>query len=307
MPNHPPALIAMRGLPASGKSTYARLWVEQDRAHRARVNRDDLRAMVDNSVYVEGVTERRILAARDALIAGLLAKGLSVICDDTNLPARTIRDLAGVARRARAAFDVIDFTDVPIETCILRDAIRTDKKPVGEAVIRDMQARFLRGKPYPLPLPAEPPADAPGGLYAPRPGTPEAVLVDIDGTVALHGTRSPFDETRVHEDRPNLPVIEAVRAEHAAGRLVVFMSGRTAACRQATRAWLAEHVDIPIAGLHMRPVGDTRRDSVVKSELFDAHVRDQFNIRRVYDDRDQVVAMWRGLGLTVLQVAPGNF
>jgi predicted kinase len=301
-------LIITRGLPASGKTTHARQWVAGDRAHRARVNRDDLRTMLDDGQFERGVTEPRILAARDAAILGLLGKGLSVICDDTNLPQRTARDLAALARRAGADFAVYDYTHVPLETCLERNAARADKVPVPEDAIRDMHARYLAGRAYPLPLPEEP-ADASGegGLYEPKPGTPYAVLVDIDGTVALKGARSPFDETRVHEDRPNVPVIEVVRQESAAGKRVIFMSGRTDACRAATEEWLRVHFGVPWEALHMRPAGDTRKDSVVKRELFDRHVRDRYDVRRVYDDRDQVVAMWRSLGLTCLAVAEGNF
>lgn len=301
-------LIITRGLPGSGKTTHARQWVAGDRAHRARVNRDDLRAMLDDGEFQKGVTEPRILAARDAAILGLLRKGLSVICDDTNLPQRTARDLAALARQAGADFAVYDYSGVPLETCLERNAGRTDKQPVPEAAIRDMHARYLAGRGFPLPLPEEP-ADASGeaALYEPKPGTPYAVLVDIDGTVALKGARSPFDETRVHEDRPNVRVIEAIITEHLIGKRVIFMSGRTDTCREATEKWLRENVGIPWEALHMRPAGDMRKDSVVKRELFDRHVRDHFDIRRVYDDRDQVVAMWRSLGLTCMQVAEGNF
>jgi predicted kinase len=302
-----PTLIITRGLPASGKSTRARAWVDARRAHRARVNRDDLRTMLDYGVFEKGVTEPRILAARDALILGLLAKGLDVICDDTNLPQRSARDLARLARRAGAGFEVEDFTDVPLETCIERDAARGDKKPVGEAVIRDMHARYLAGRVLPLPLPEEPTGAISAVAYEARPGTPRAVMVDIDGTVALMGARSPFDETRVHEDRPNLAVITVVRAMVAAGNAVVFLSGRTAACREATYLWLNKHAAVPFQGLYMRAEGDTRKDAIVKGELFDRHVREHYDVTCVLDDRDQVVAMWRSLGLTVLQVADGNF
>lgn len=301
-------LVITRGMPGSGKTTYARQWVADDRAHRARVNRDDLRAMLDDGAFVKGVTEPRVIAARDAAISSLLRQGVDVICDDTNLPQRTARDLVRLAARAGAELAVVDMTDVPLETCLLWNGRRADKLPVPEDAIRDMHSRYLAGRGFPLPLPEET-ADttAVGALYEPKPGTPPAVLVDIDGTVALKGARSPFDETRVHEDRPNLPVIEAVRQEHATGQRVIFMSGRTDACRGATEEWLRVHVGVPWEALHMRPAGDMRKDSVVKRELFDAHVREHYDVRRVYDDRGQVVAMWRSLGLTCLAVAEGNF
>jgi predicted kinase len=302
------SLLITRGLPGSGKTTFARRWVAEDREHRARVNRDDIRAMLDDSQFVKGVTEPRVLAARDAAILSLLAKGIDTICDDTNLPQRTARDLAKLAKRAGAELTVVDLTDIPLADCLARNAARTDKTPVPEDAVRDMHARFLAGRPWPLPLPEEPAADATAiELYEPKPGTPKAVLVDIDGTTALMAARSPFDETRVHEDRPNAPVITVIRALADAGNAVVFLSGRTDACRAATHQWLLEHVRVPFQALHMRPAGDMRKDAIVKRELFDQHVRDRYDVVCVLDDRDQVVAAWRELGLTCLQVAPGNF
>lgn len=50
-----------------------------------------------------------------------------------------------------------------------------------------------------------------------------------------------------------------------------------------------------------------RKDSIAKHELFDEHIRDRYRIAFVLDDRDQVVKMWRSLGLTVFQVADGTF
>jgi predicted kinase len=301
-------LLITRGLPGCGKTTFAREWVAADREHRARVNRDDLRVMLDHGQFVKGVTEPRVLAARDAAVFSLLSKGVDTICDDTNLPQRTARDLAKLAKRTGAELAVIDLTDVPLETCLDRNAVRTDKPPVPDAVIKDMHARYLAGRAHPLPLPEEPVAEADGLVpYEPKPGTPRAVIVDIDGTTALMAARSPFDETRVHEDRPNTPVITVIRAMAAAGNAVVFLSGRTNGCRAATCEWLCEHAGVPFQGLYMRAIGDGRKDAVVKLELFDRHVRDAYDVTCVLDDRDQVVEMWRSLGLTCLQVAPGAF
>ncbi|GAA4203268.1 phosphatase domain-containing protein [Actinocatenispora rupis] len=138
-------------------------------------------------------------------------------------------------------------------------------------------------------------------------GWPSAVLVDVDGTVALRGDRSPYDERRVHRDTPNHPVVATVRALAAAGHRIVYCSGRTEGCREATQRWLAEHVAVPYEALHMRPVGDTRKDSVVKTELYRRHIAPRYRVLLVLDDRNQVVRAWRDLGLTVLQVADGDF
>ena len=298
-------LIITRGIPGSGKSTWAREWVSEDPTHRAEVNRDQLRAMMHGG-FVDA--ERMVTVARDAMIRDLLGRDVDVVCSDTNLPQRTARDLAKLARRVGADFAVKDMTDVPLLTCLGRNQLREDKEPVPERVILDMHNRYvaaLNGKPLPPPTEVEETVAA--DPYVPDPGLQSAVLVDIDGTTALMGSRNPFDETRVHEDRPNQPVIDAVKQEYDAGHSVIFMSGRSEVCLLETNQWLIDNVKVPFIGPIMRPAGDTRKDAVLKRELFDRYVRNHFNVVRVYDDRNQVVQMWRELGLTVLQVAPGDF
>jgi hypothetical protein len=147
---------------------------------------------------------------------------------------------------------------------------------------------------------------------APHPETAGVFLVDIDGTVAIRdeaspGCRGPFDWARVGEDLPNGPVITVVRALAAAGYRIIYLSGRSDECRAATGMWIAEHVGVPGEALLMRRKGDHRPDQVVKRELYRRLVKPQYEVIAVLDDRAKVVRMWRGLGLTVLQVAEGNF
>jgi len=296
-----PTLTITRGLPASGKSTWAR-----EQRHAARVNRDDLRLMMHGGWTALGTHEKRVTIAQRAAVEALLRAGVDVVCDDTNLRSRVVRDLAELAVACGAAVVVRDFTDVPVEECIRRDALREPPARVGEEAIRGMHQRYLAGRKLPLPVPSFDAAPV-TIVYEPPAGMPDAVLVDIDGTVALMNGRSPYDMTRVGEDAPNLAVISAVRAMHAAGHRIVFCSGRTDDCREATERWLAEHVGVPYEGLYMRVTGDARRDSVVKAEIFERDIRSRYRIVGVFDDRDQVVRMWRALGLTVFQVAEGNF
>jgi hypothetical protein len=57
----------------------------------------------------------------------------------------------------------------------------------------------------------------------------------------------------------------------------------------------------------MREAGDSRKDSIVKQELYERHIKPSYDVFVVLDDRNQVVDMWRSLGLVCLQVAPGDF
>lgn len=313
-------LVITRGLPASGKTTYAQGWVDEDRAHRARVNRDDLRRMVDDGEFIKGVTEQRIQVIRNAAIVNLLQRGVSVVCDDTNLDNRTCRDLYGIAKRAKAEVKFTDFTHTTLETCLARNAVREDKEPVPQYVLQDMHRKFIQGKPYPLPFTPTSAESRLQDLYEPDESLPRAFICDIDGTVALKGDRNPYDETCVREDWPNPRVIEVVENHIKLGYRPIFLSGRTEGCRIDTWNWLTENIQYDELNavndygqiekrflLLMRAVGDNRKDSIVKREIFD-RIRHKFNVRFVLDDRDQVVEMWRDeLGLTCMQVAPGAF
>ncbi len=305
-------LVITRGLPASGKSTWARQWVAQDPEIRARVNRDDLRANLYGADRCSYPQESAITAVQQAAVVALLAAGRSVVVDDLHLRARYVSGWVAVAAGAGASFAVQDFTDVPVEECVRRDGERAARgdRAVGAEVIRDLHARFLasgRGLPASVLVP-KPALDA-GPAYVPDPALPAAWLVDIDGTLALmstvKGARSPFDWNRVGEDEPNPAVVELVRALSATAEIVV-MSGRDEVCRELTEKWLATY-GVPHQALFMRPAGDVRRDSIVKRELFEAQVAHRWAVRGVVDDRRQVVEMWRGLGLMCAQVAPGDF
>jgi predicted kinase len=302
MPYRAPRLIITRGLPASGKTTYARglqPWV-------VRVNRDDLRRMLHGEPLLTDRAERAVTIASFSLVDRLLEAGVDVCVDDTNLRQRLVRDWAGLAARHGATFEVRDFTDVPVDECVRRDATRPKDERVGEAAIRSMYQRYLAGRRLPLPVPtvaAAPAADR----YEPPPDAPEVVLVDIDGTVALLGDRHHLDLHRVTEDQPNHAVIAAVRAMHAAGYGVIYCTGRDESSRAGTERWLAAHVGVPYLALHMRGYGDHRRDAVVKRDIFQREIAGGYRVVGVFDDRQHVVRMWRDLGLTVFQVAEGDF
>lgn len=298
-----------RGLPASGKTTWARERVaSQPPGSIVRLNRDDLRVMMYGPDYrsPKYEAEERVTTVQQGSVVDLLRGGTDVIVDDTNLRVKYVRALLALADRAGVKANVVDtFLEVDVDECVRRDADRA--RPVGEQVIRGMHQKFLSGG-RTLHVPSLDTA-ATGKPYHPVPGTPSAVMVDIDGTVALHGDRNPYDTSRYHEDLPNSAVVETVAMAWESGRRVLFCSGRSEEFRAVTATWLSDHVLPAAAGweLHMRPAGDTRNDAVVKLELFDRHIRDRFDVRWVLDDRTRVVEAWRSIGLTVFQVAPGDF
>jgi predicted kinase len=130
-----------RGLPASGKSTWAReKQAEFPLGDIKRVNKDDLRAMLDAGKW-SPENEAFVVYVRDCIVVAALKKGKSVIVDDTNLaPEHEVR-LRELAHKNGAAFELVDFTHASPEECIGRDRTRADS--VGEEVIRGMWDQFL--------------------------------------------------------------------------------------------------------------------------------------------------------------------
>lgn len=304
-------LTALRGLSGSGKSTRAAEIAKDTGA--VIVNRDSLRKMLFNVPWTgKQEDEDRVTIAEKAQVRALLKSGTSVVSDNTYLNAGNLRQMAKIASQCGAEFEVVDI-EATVEECIARDAERAanGERAVGEAVIRKQASRYPR-KNWPK-------------VVAPEPFTPEpvefdpdledAVIFDIDGTLAHipEGGRSPYDYTRVHEDALDFNVAWMNDLISEAGDVRVFIvSGRKDECRVATLQWLDDN-QIHYDELLMRGPQDRNRsggdlpDFIVKHRLFNDHIRGKYNIRMVFDDRDQVVKLWRQLGLTCAQVAYGNF
>jgi len=87
---------------------------------------------------------------------------------------------------------------------------------------------------------------------------------------------------------------------------VVFVSGRSDRVQRDTEDWLQREVGVR-GPLYMRKGRDRRPDYIVKAELLDQLQADGYRPIMAFDDRDQVVKMWRAKGVPCAQVAEGNF
>lgn len=308
-------MILTRGLPGSGKSTWAENLVAQDSTY-VRANRDSLRLMMYGKPVLSSTQETYVTVAQHGMVENALKAGLNVVVDDTNFFPRGVRNLLKIAQKYDTEVEFKDFTDVPVEVCIARDQARGIKGGawVGYDVIQRMHDRYLKGRKLPLPpvvldtYELKPYVERETGprVFHKKPW---AIIVDIDGTVAKMVDRGPYDWKRVGEDEPVEDVLKAVKALSEYGYEVLFTSGRDGSCFEETKAWLEANCDISGYGwkLLMRTAKDNRPDWIVKAEIFDKEIRNNYNVRCVFDDRNQVVSMWRKLGLTVMQVADGEF
>lgn len=287
-------VIILRGIPGSGKSTYAKQLVEENPNAYKRINRDDLRAMFDNG-YVSKGNEKFVKQVRDVLIVKALEDGKHVIVDDMNLSDSNlvrIRQLVHEFNKAHNDEVTVEVKemDTPLEVCIQRDAAR--EKKVGESLIRDMHRRFF----------------SEAERYAVQDASlPKAIICDLDGTLALMNGRNPFDASLCEQDLLNVPVNNMLENYRKLGYKIILLSGRQDQFRAQTERWLAQH-NVEYEVLLMRKFKDNRKDSIIKREIFDAHILGKYFIEVVLDDRNQVVNMWRDeLKLPCFQVYYGDF
>ena len=138
-------------------------------------------------------------------------------------------------------------------------------------------------------------------------GLPQAILCDLDGTLALLNKRNPYDASGCENDVLNRPVALVLQCFRKEGFRIVLISGRMDQYKEQTVRWLKRH-GVLYDDLFMRRANDRRKDSIIKREIYDREIRDKYYVEFVLDDRNQVVDLWRkDLKLPCFQVYYGDF
>jgi len=135
------SLVLMRGMPGSGKTSWAEAWVAEEPLSRVRISRSDLRKMAHDGKYLSPIgkqkgTESMIIAMRDAMIRQLLKMGYSVVVDDTNLSPKHVQHFKRLAYEALIpSFVIQDHRNVPFDTCQSNNRRKPTPLP-EEAMVR---------------------------------------------------------------------------------------------------------------------------------------------------------------------------
>ena len=303
-------LILTVGVPACGKSTWAKQQVAKDPTNWVRINNDDLRAMANGTVFTTDY-EKFIASTRIFMIKEALMKKKNVILDNVNMGKRNFEEACKAAQAANVDVKVFEKPFyVDLDEAIERDSKREGSSKVGVDVIKKFW-KASGGKQHKYYVPRE-------EIYLKKTQTdppewddklPNCIMVDLDGTLALfEHHRSPYDASNCDKDLPNKPVVDIVKMFYANDHKIIFCSGREDKDRDPTIKFIECHLPGIEYSLFMRPTGDVRKDFIVKGEIYDEKVRGKYNVAVVFDDRSSVVELaWRARGLTCFQVAPGEF
>lgn len=131
-------LIILKGLPASGKTTFAKKYV-LDNPLTIRVNRDDIRSMLTPNFKHGSSMEGLVTLTEDLLIKEGLSNGYSVIVDATNLRGHE-RFIELMPRESNIELSVEHFV-IDLEEAIKRDNNRENK--CGKEVIERMYYKYV--------------------------------------------------------------------------------------------------------------------------------------------------------------------
>ena len=319
-------IILCVGIPACGKSTWAKEEVRKDPEGTTRINRDDLRNMMSNYHFSDS-NEKLVTEVRNSAIRSALKKGRNVILDETNLNPRNFEDICDMVKDLNISAMVMEKPFyIELDEALERDAKREGSAKVGEEIVKKFwkKAGGKSHKFYKAKVEVFQPGDVDASVMCPNYDSdlPNAIICDLDGTWALFNSigkngkatikhpkvhvRSPYDASKCEADAPNEPVVAVVEAFYKNGYKILFCSGREDCYRTQSESHIKKNSDIDYQ-LFMRQTGDQRKDSIIKQELYDKNIKGKYNVFFVLDDRNQVVEFWRSIGLTCFQVAEGNF
>ncbi len=290
--NIPKRAIITVGCSASGKSTFADnicktsdSWIE--------INRDNIRfrngAKDWDKYKFTKQNEQRVQIKWEKQLYNAIEQEKGIIVSDTNLNKHHLEVLVNKLQNNGYVVTVKHF-DVDFETLLKRDNQR--KGGVGYEVLLSQFIRYNRNFKSVV-------------VYEPDHAKRPAYIFDIDGTIADKGNRSPYDVSRVLEDKPIESVISILKGLWENGNEIIFLSGRDVECAGDTRQWLIKNVGdfTQDCLLVMREHNDVRKDYIVKMEMFDKYVRNNYNVKAVFDDRKQVIEQcWEVLGLKTINV-----
>ena len=141
-------VLILKGLPASGKSTFAKELLAKEPGIWKRINKDLLRELLDNGEF-SSKNEEFVSSIQESILRSALRKGYNIVYDNCSLSSYIWNRLCEICESIGDITVEEKTFVVDVEECIKRDSLREGKAKVGEQVIRDMYKRYNLKKGYP--------------------------------------------------------------------------------------------------------------------------------------------------------------
>lgn len=301
-------LILCRGIQGSGKTTWARQWVEEDPENRVRINNDDLRNMLGK--YWVTSRENLVSSIKENMAEEAISRGYDIVVDNMNLNPKEVLFWKRMIEDANMDPDgykyEIEFKDffISLEECIRRDAMRPN--PIGEKVIRETWKRYKHF------IQTSEVEKYVNNLIKEDESKPYCLVVDMDSTLCFNTTKRPWYGEGAAEgminDMPNMGVLRLVEQWTKPGPTaytnnLIIATGRDTSQEEVTKQWLAKYNIYP-QEFYFRREGDYRKGVEVKKEQIEK-ILEKYNVVAIIDDCEPIVNMYREMGLTVLQPNKG--
>ena len=284
-----PKLILCRGISASGKSAFAK---EMEDHGYYEINRDNHRFSLfcdgehDWSLYkFTKYRENQVTEECEEDFNEAVSYSYNIVVSNTNLNLKDVDYWKEKAESVGYEFEIKLF-DISLEEALKRDSKRGALQ-VGREVILQQWKKWLDVIEF--------------KRYIPNEYKPNAIIVDIDGTIALTNGRSHYDYSdAVLTDSARGNVMELVESySNYTNSHTIIVSGRESVCKAATEQWLNKYL-VDYTSIHMRPEGDSRSDRIVKQEIFWEHIEPYYNVLAAFDDRPRVIRLWKDIGIPLV-------
>ena len=269
-------IIVLQGPPASGKSTWAREIAKAGTPY-VIVSRDAIRLargdywIPEQEDYISKLEEYAVISA--------LERNLIPIIDATNLNPKTIKKWEDLASEYNCEIEYKQFY-VPFKEALERDTNRT--LSVGKKVLKNFYTKyfyeeFVKEVGY-----DNRPIIEPNQL-------PNCVIIDLDGTVALHQGRLPYDWDKIPTDKCDPRMKNIIEQFVSQSVSIIFLTGRPESARKLTNEWLHTHFPTLNYKLFMRDNKDFRSGEIYKKMMWKSHIELNYNTLCVFEDSNMFI------------------
>lgn len=296
-------LFILKGCPCSGKSFWAKEYKRDVDANVVIGNRDTIRYELGNGKYVQDQEDEVTRIETERVENGMKA-GLTVILDDTNLNPKYIKPWYDMAEKYGYEVEEKEFY-IPYQEAMKRSKAR--KAEGGLYIPKEVMQRFYK-RYYKEEFEKELTDYRVFNTVEWDNDLPTCIICDLDGTLAMHTGRTPFEWDRLDEDKidKRLALMLEIYVNNIDDCEVIFLTGRPDSAREATENWLKKYFNAPYT-LLMRDSSDYSHGYDAKKKIYEDYIKGKYNVLCVFEDSNKCVDMWREQGLLTLQVQNGDY